>query len=557
MDYRDVSFSFAGRRRRRRRRLLRITLGLPVILLLGVLVALYRAHRPLDRAADLLARGDWKAAQSLLHEQQGRLFFRERRDELAALTGLFTGHRDETRAELARLEARGVRGRVDPVPLLAQLAERGLYPEMQILLDHLAQRTGDDLSWHGAIAAVGLYNARGARECLARLSGPFRERNSKALALLTEALAALERGTIPCVFDRSGRLLASWLPREKRLVFAVSGLVLPEIAGRLKESFAYVFLTIDREEQERAARVFSGQYGSLLVLSVPEGSVRVAFSNPRPPQQGDSALHQRFEPGSVIKVLSLAAFLRGSPSPLFPFKCSGVLEIDGKPFYDWLPHRGVESPEQALALSCNLSFARIGLSLGSEAIEASLRRFSFNAPPLADPLFQLEMGTFSPPPWPPIRLASLAVGLGEIRLTAIHGALLAAWVAQDGQVDAPHLVDHVENVFKLGTYSAPPRPLPRLDLAGAGPRLRQAMARVVEDEDGTARRARLPGLRMGVKTGTVGDRERGFDAILIGFFPLEKPGRAFCLRLDGAGKAELAGAQALRAYLADDAGGKP
>lgn len=554
MDYRDVSFSFAGRRRRRRRRALRIALWLGAAVVLVTAFIVYGAHRSLDRAAGLLAKGEMEAARHLLGERDGSLLFRGRHDELVALTELGGGRQETARTMLAALARRGVRGASDPLPLLAQMSERGHYAGMRIYLDHLANLEGDDLAWYDAVAGVGLYDARRARNSLARLSRSFRERNQKGLALLSEALTGVERGSIPCVFDRAGQPLASWLPREQRLAFVVPGLSLPEIAVRLRQGLTYTYLTIDRADQERAAAAFADQFGSLILLSLPDGGVRVAFSRPRAPRDGDSALHQSFEPGSVIKVISLAAFLRQPTAGLFPFQCTGVLEVDRKAFYDWLPHRQVDSPEQALALSCNLSFARIGLALGSSALDEALRRFSFNAAPMTDPLFRFEMGRFSPPPWSPIHLAGLAVGLGGIRLTAVHGALVASWVALDGQAYAPHLVDHVENLFRLGIYSSRARSLPRMDLAGTAPRIRQAMGRSVEDEMGTARRAAVPGLRMGVKTGTVGGQEQGFDAILIGFYPLERPESAFCLRLDKGGKAELAGAHVLKSFLSGVAG---
>jgi len=555
MDYRDVSFSFAGRRRQRRRRTLRITLWLVAAVVLVATFVVYGAHRSLNRAAGLLAKGEVEAARRSLSERDGRLLFRRRHDELVALVELCGGRRETARTMLAAVARRGVRGASDPLPLLAQLTERGLYAEMRIYLDHLANLKGDDLAWYDAVASVGLYDPRRARSSLARLSRSFRGRNRKELDLLSEALASVERGTVPCVFDRAGQPLASWLPREQRLAFSVPGLFLPEIAARLRQGLTYTYLTIDRAEQERAATVFADQFGSMILLSLSDGAVRVAFSKPRQPRDGDSALHQSFEPGSVIKVISLAAFLRQPAAGLFPFRCTGVLEVDRKAFYDWLPHQQVDSPEQALALSCNLSFARIGLALGSAALDEALHRFSFNAPPLTDSLFRFEMGRFSPPPWSRNQLASLAVGLGGIRLTPVHGALMASWVALDGQAYAPHLIDHVENVFRLGTYSSHAKPLPRLELAGTASRIRQAMGRAVEDEMGTARHATVPGLRMGVKTGTVGGQEQGFDAILIGFYPLERPESAFCLRLDHGGKAELAGAQVLKSFLTDVAAG--
>ena len=75
------------------------------------------------------------------------------------------------------------------------------------------------------------------------------------------------------------------------------------------------------------------------------------------------------------------------------------------------------------------------------------------------------------------------------------------------------------------------------------------MIEVVENENGTARRARMEAVRIAAKTGTAGSSQNGLDAIVIGFFPVEKPDYAFALRLEGGGKAEFNGAYVLRDFL--------
>ena len=56
-------------------------------------------------------------------------------------------------------------------------------------------------------------------------------------------------------------------------------------------------------------------------------------------------------------------------------------------------------------------------------------------------------------------------------------------------------------------------------------------------------------VNLAIKTGTTGDRNQGLDALVIGFFPSEKPRYAFAFRLEGAGKAEIKGAFFLRDLL--------
>ena len=63
--------------------------------------------------------------------------------------------------------------------------------------------------------------------------------------------------------------------------------------------------------------------------------------------------------------------------------------------------------------------------------------------------------------------------------------------------------------------------------------------------------AAVPGRRgLAVKTGSSTDGRGGFDALVIGFFPAEKPRYAFAFRLEGAGRAELNGMLFLRDLVA-------
>src|SRR4029079_17428872 len=84
---------------------------------------------------------------------------------------------------------------------------------------------------------------------------------------------------------------------------------------------------------------------------------------------------QQYEPGSIIKLLTgLNALSSGvNVDAMFPYHCSGKLAVDGRHFGDWLPggHGNLPDLDEALAESCNVYFADLGIRLG----EPSLRKF--------------------------------------------------------------------------------------------------------------------------------------------------------------------------------------
>jgi peptidoglycan glycosyltransferase len=223
--------------------------------------------------------------------------------------------------------------------------------------------------------------------------------------------------------------------------------------------------------------------------------------------------------------------------------------LGGKVFSDLIAHKQVKDYSEALAISCNLSFARMGLKVGFQRLASLLRRFYFNAQPFYDWFLKFQTGTFNQELSTDFELANMAVGLGEISLTTVHAAVLAAVFSQNGLLFPPYIIDDAKSILDLGFHNHSTRPLRVLaDNLNFG-RVKKAMQEVVNNENGTGRRAWSATVNLAVKTGTTGNSKQGLDALFIGFFPAEKPRYAFAFRLEGAGKAEFNGAFFLRDLL--------
>jgi peptidoglycan glycosyltransferase len=131
-------------------------------------------------------------------------------------------------------------------------------------------------------------------------------------------------------------------------------------------------------------------------------------------------------------------------------------------------------------------------------------------------------------------------------LTTLHAGVLAAIFSQSGQFFPPYLIDDAKSILGLGFYRHAARPQQLLADDLNFLRVRKAMAAVVEDEEGTGRRAFNETIRLAIKTGTASNPAGGLDAIIAGFFPGEKPRYAFAFRLEGGGRADVNGAYFLR-----------
>ncbi len=79
--------------------------------------------------------------------------------------------------------------------------------------------------------------------------------------------------------------------------------------------------------------------------------------------------------------------------------------------------------------------------------------------------------------------------------------------------------------------------------------IRDGMIKAVSSEYGTGKRAYLENFKVGLKTGTAGEKFPNYDAVIIGFAPSDKPELAFSLFALRAGKASLEGARVIKEFF--------
>lgn len=240
-------------------------------------------------------------------------------------------------------------------------------------------------------------------------------------------------------------------------------------------------------------------------------------------------LSERFEPGSVFKVIDSAAALASGefdPDSTLEGGSQYVPPTAGNPIGN---APGVSCPdeitlEQALVVSCNTAFSWLAAErLGGDPLVDMAEAFGFHddeltvgrldeggMPVAASQTGELtrEDGQDDPP-----TVALSAIGQASVQMTPLQGALIAATVANDGVQMAPYVVDQLQDGQLRPVYQADPEELRRPvsgDIAG---QLRDMMVGVVES--GTGRNAALSGYVVGGKTGTA---ETGEDAADHGWF---------------------------------------
>ncbi len=376
----------------------------------------------------------------------------------------------------------------------------------------------------------------------------------------------MKAGKIDYIFDINGKPMAYYDLRKGNTIsltpgMSFDGLDVFDSSGNIKENLRFFSFTIDRALQEKLHFLFKkdNYHGSFLLINLTDGSIAAAYSNSLGDEgrkevvSGNAVFSELYEPGSIIKLLTLFGYLQSGGQDIFPFQCNGSFSLDKNIFYDWIKHNLVKDYEEALVVSCNLCFAKMGIQVGAKRLTDVFKSFYFNTGNmggLKDRYFDLKTGIFKEGPglrdYP---LANLSVGLGDIGVTTFHTALISAIIVQNGIIYSPHLIKNEKNLLSLAYYHHPAELLTVATDTAVFLKIKNAMIRVVEDKNGTGEHSKVDFVRVGLKTGTSGKKERGLDAILSGFFPAEKPQYAFGFRLQGVGKAELKGALFLKDFL--------
>jgi hypothetical protein len=546
LDYKDVTFSFQDRKARGRRRRLRLFLLLALVVAAFFVISGWKARAAVNEIQELLLADRLDVAGQRLQDAASRLFQRENFRELQALLELFRGRLEPAAARFDELRRSGASTSLRSGQILTHFFDRGETAKLKVYSDYLLPRGSDDARWFHALCLASSLDPDGADAAVAGLSPPFQKANAKALKLLAGFNRSLRGGRINYIFDRNDEPLAYYDTKRRLTRPLVPGIDFSMFDAQFREGARHFRLTLDSGLQRKIERLFQEHFGTLVLLDLPGNAIAAAYSKPRMPGGVAAAFSERFQPGSVIKIVTLLAYLRRGSDRLFPMSCPGAVELEGRTYRDLAAHGRVQDPSQALALSCNVAFARMGQAAGAAAMADLLQRFFFNAPAFKDGSVEFPAGRLAKGALEGPGLAELAVGQGGASLTTLHAAVLASIVSQSGQFFPPYLVDDAKNMLGLGLYHHEGRPQQVLADDLNFLRVRKAMAAVVEDENGTGRR--IGGkVRLAIKTGTTGSSASGLDAVIIGFVPFEKPRYAFAFRLAGGGRADLDGAL----FLAD------
>ncbi|HET9242535.1 MAG TPA: penicillin-binding protein 2 [Gaiella sp.] len=252
-----------------------------------------------------------------------------------------------------------------------------------------------------------------------------------------------------------------------------------------------------------------------------------------------------YPPGSIFKVVTLAAALESNRyAPDSTFSDPGYCIAYGKRVnnFDTSSPFGNLTLATALQYSVNSVFCNIGKALGAKRILDQAKKFGFyERPPLETPETErYPSGLYRngdlwyPERDPDVDAGRMAFGQERMLVTPLQMAMVAGGIGNAGIVMRPWVVDKV--LSPDGQTVARTR-RERLDRA-VGPvnarDIQEMMVRAVEGGTGTA--ARIPGFRVGGKTGTAETGVAGRNTTWFIAFagrPGRRPEVAIAVALEG------------------------
>ncbi len=324
-------------------------------------------------------------------------------------------------------------------------------------------------------------------------------------------------------------------------------------------------LTIDKDVQAVLEAQLDGVTGAGVVLDPRDGAVIALASAPTfdpndcvprlsrevyatltnaPAKRlQNRAISESYAPGSTFKPITALAALSCGWLPDDEYSCQGVYKLGNLHLHCW--DRWGHGPitiRTALERSCNTFFCNLGTAVGTNAVITTARAFGLGSPTGIDlggetpgvvPDNEWKRETFNER-WYPGDTCQMAIGQGMLLVTPLQMAVVAATLANGGQVFTPYLFARVEG-------EPPPEPVSTISAdADYFNLVREGMRDVVESgtgrriltrwedaEPGSAKKRRFNlNVTCAGKTGTAeigrGDNKRK-NTWIIAFAPFENP----------------------------------
>lgn len=323
-----------------------------------------------------------------------------------------------------------------------------------------------------------------------------------------------------------------------------------------------LYCTIDRDLQEYGEQLMRNKRGSIVAIEPATGQILALISSPsydpnllvgRDRSNNynnlvandtlnplfNRAINAQYRPGSIFKLVeSLIGLQTGVITTDTRIKCNrGIINCHGSHSNDNLV--------EAIQHSCNPYFYQVykkiiqqGKSnsifkdseIGLKQWHEMVTKFGFGQKLKSDipgigsglvPDVNFYNKWYGEGRWAFSTIYSNSIGEGELGVVPIQMANLAATIANKGFYYTPHLIKSISDSGRIREEFVTKNQT-GIDAKYFDPVI-SAMSAVVNQDGGTARRARLDSIEVCGKTGTVQNKDRPDHSVFICFAPRENP----------------------------------
>lgn len=284
-----------------------------------------------------------------------------------------------------------------------------------------------------------------------------------------------------------------------------------------------------QKEAERLLKTYKPDYAAVVMMDAETGRILALTSYQKDdPHAENWALKASFPAASVFKVVTATAAVdRAGIEPDHQIKYNGgAYTLYKKNVMTDKVNRWTNTItlRDAFARSINTAFGRLSFEeLTTKDIHEYAGKFMFNRPLPTD--FPVETGHASVPDDKSFEFAEVVSGYNKMnKMSPVQGAMIAASVANDGQVIAPYLVEQIESDKGQVIYKAEPLNSGASMKKESAEKVREMMERTVIS--GTSRKSframvrdrKYKEIEMGGKTGHLtGDSPRGRVDWFVGY----------------------------------------
>lgn len=296
-----------------------------------------------------------------------------------------------------------------------------------------------------------------------------------------------------------------------------------------KVSLAYTIDPVLQKEAEKLLKSYKPDYGAIFMYDAITGEVLTMVSFQKDdPHAANLNLQATFPAASVFKVVTATAAVdKAGVAPETKIRYNGGAytlykkNVLSDRVTRWT---NVITLRDAFARSINTAFGRLSIeNLRPEDLNEYANRFMFNQEIPTD--FPVDIGVAYIPPEKGFEMAEAASGYNRNnRMSPVQGAMIAAAVANDGEVVVPYLIQKITSAAGKELYTGEPLNNGPIMTKESSAKVRQLMEQTVMA--GTSRRSFRPILRdrkyreveMGGKTGHLtGDNPKGRVDWFVGY----------------------------------------